>query len=187
MKLSFPETSRKKAFKELYETYYAPFCLYAKRYIDDRPIREDLVSDVFATLWDKQEAINFDSGTTLAYLKMCVRNNCLNYLKHREYEWNYAEAVQVQAPIYEEEPDSVYTLDELYHMLYDALNKLPENYRKVFVKSFFDGMTHAEIAEEMELSVKSVNRYKQKTMDFLRQELKDFLPIFLIMIASKSV
>ena len=71
-------------------------------------------------------------------------------------------------PLYETESDSVYTLDELYRMLYDTLNKLPENYRTVFHKSFFEGKTHAEIAEEMNLSVKSINRYKQKTMELLK-------------------
>ena len=64
--------------------------------------------------------------------------------------------------VYETEPDSVYTLDEMYRMLYGTLNKLPESYRIVFIESFFKGKTHTEIAEELNLSVKSVNRYKQK-------------------------
>lgn len=89
-----------------------------------------------------------------------------------------------KAPIYEIEPDSVYTLDELYRMLYNTLNKLPENYRTVFIKSFFEGKTHTEIAEEMNLSVKSINRYKQKTMELLRNELKDYMPLLLLLIIS---
>lgn len=187
MNLFLPESSKEKAFKKLFEDYYAPFCLYAKRFIDDSTIREDIVSEVFATLWDKQNNLDLSlkSETVLAYIKMCVRNNCLNFLKHQEYEWSYAEYVQKAAPIYEKETDSVYTLQELYEMLHETLSKLPENYRLVFMKSFFDGKTHAEIAEEMNLSVKSVNRYKQKTMDLLRQDLKDFLPIMLIMLMTK--
>ncbi len=100
---------------------------------------------------------------------MCVKNNCLNFLKHQEYEWSYAETIRRKLPVYETEPDSVYTLDELYKMLYETLDKLPENYRTVFMKSFFEGKTHVEIAEEMNLSVKSINRYKQKTMELLRK------------------
>ena len=112
---------------------------------------------------------------------MCVKNNCLNYLKHQEYEWSYAENIKKKTPIYETEPDSIYTLDELYRMLYETLDKLPENYRTVFMKSFFEGKTHVEIAEEMNLSVKSINRYKQKTMELLRNELKDYLPLLLLL------
>jgi len=49
------------------------------------------------------------------------------------------------------------------------------------MKSFFEGKTHVEIAEEMNLSVKSINRYKQKTMELLRNELKDYLPLLLLL------
>ena len=66
-------------------------------------------------------------------------------------------------------------------MLYEKLNKLPENYRTVFIKSFFEGKTHTEIAEEMNLSVKSINRYKQKTMELLRNELKEYMPLLLLL------
>ena len=66
-------------------------------------------------------------------------------------------------------------------MLYEILNKLPENYRTVFIKSFFEGKTHTEIAEEMNLSVKSINRYKQKTMELLRNELKEYMPLLLLL------
>lgn len=184
MKISFQKQPKEQTFKQLYEEFYAPFVLYAKRFIDDKETREDIVSDVFTSLWDKIDSFDFQSDTALGYIKMCVKNSCLNYLKHQEYEWNYAEVVQKKAPIYEVEPDSVYTLDELYRMLYETLNKLPESYRTVFIKSFFEGKTHTEIAEEMNLSVKSINRYKQKTMELMRNELKDYLlPLFLLLFA----
>ena len=180
MKISFLGNSKELAFKQLYEEYYAPFCLYAKRFIEDKNTREDIVSDVFVSLWDNIDSFLANSDTALGYIKMCVRNSCLNFLKHQECEWNYAEKIQKRAPIYELEPDSVYTLDELYEMLYEALNKLPESHRNVFMKSFFEGKTHVEIAKEMNLSVKSINRYKQKTMELLRDELKEYLSLLLL-------
>ena len=157
--------------------------------VDDKEVREDIVSDVFTSLWDKLDTDSFDlqSETALGYIKMCVKNSCLNFLKHQEYEWSYAENIQKKAPLYETETDSVYTFDELYRMLYETLNKLPENYRTVFMKSFFEGKTHAEIAEEMNLSVKSINRYKQKTMELLRNELKDYLPLFLLFLSPEQL
>ena len=162
MKLSVSD--REKAFRELFDRYYAPFCLYAKRFIDDEAEREDIVSDVFARLWADQDLLDLTSDTTLGYIKMCVKNSCLNYLKHQEYDENY---------------DSVFTLDELYHMLYDTLEKLPDDYREVFKQSFFAEKTQAEIAESMNLSVKTVGRYKQKVMEVLQQTFKDYLPVVL--------
>ena len=158
MKISFSKQTKERTFKQLYEEYYAPFCLYAKRFVDDKETREDIVSDVFTSLWDKLDTDSFDlqSNTALAFIKMRVKNSCLNFLKHQEYEWSYAENIQKKAPVYETEPDSVYTLDELYRMLYETLDKLPENYRTVFMKSFFEGKTHTEIAEEMNMPVERV-------------------------------
>ena len=122
MKISFSKQTKERAFKQLYEEYYAPFCLYAKRFVDDKETREDIVSDVFTSLWDKLDTDSFDlqSNTALAYIKMCVKNSCLNFLKHQEYEWSYAENIKKKTPIYETEPDSIYTLDELYRMLYET-------------------------------------------------------------------
>lgn len=177
MKLFFSDHSREQEFKQLYETYYAPFCLYAKRFVEDKATREDIVSDVFVSLWNKMETSELNAETLLGYIKMCVKNSCLNYLRHQEYEWNYMEMVHKKGPVYETEPDSVYTLNELYQMLYEAINNLPEHYRIVFTESFFNGKTHAEIAEEMNLSVKSIDRYKQKTIQLLRLSLKDYLPL----------
>lgn len=175
--------SKEKDFKQLFEVYYAPFCLYAGRYIEDKDVCEDIVSDVFASLWNQN---SFDplSSTAVGYIKMCVKNSCLNYLKHQEYERSYAEHIQQKAPVYETEPDSVYTLEELYQMLYSTLQQLPDNYRKVFIESCLNGKTHTEIAAELNVSVKSVNRYKQKTLELLKEELKDYLPLLPILIQS---
>ena len=178
-----PATENKEqGFKRLFERYYAPFCLYAKQFIEDKETREDLVSEVFASLWDHIDSFDPASETALGYIKACVKNSCLNYLKHKEYEWSYAEQLQDKPPVCEDTPDSVYTLEELYRMLYETLEKLPLTHRKVFIQSFFHGKTQQEIADGLDISVKSVNRYKQKTMEFLRQELKDFLPLILWML-----
>ena len=127
MRISLHESNDEKEFRKLYEEYYAPFCIYAKRFINDMAICEDIVSDVFASLWDKRNSIELKKDTATAYLKICVRNSCLNYLKHLEYEWNYNELCQKQPPVYATESDSVYTLNELYDMLFKALERLPQN------------------------------------------------------------
>jgi RNA polymerase sigma-70 factor (ECF subfamily) len=170
--------SKKESFRLLYENYYAPFCLYAKRFIEDREIREDVVSDVFVSLWEKMDSFDLSSETEIGYVKMCVKNNCLNYLKHQEYEWNYEEMMRKHPPIYDTQPDSIYMVDELYQMLYDTLDRLPDTYRTVFIEHFFNEKTYEEIAHEMQLSVKSVGRYKQKVIELLRTKLKDHLSLF---------
>ncbi len=178
---TFRENTKEREFKQLFETYYAPFCLYAKRFIKEDQLREDLVSDVFASLWSKWDDIELQKETTVSYIKTSVKNSCLNYLKHLEYELNYAEQCLNNAPQYATSPDCVYTLKELYYILNEALKKLPENYQSVFMKSFYEGKTHSEIANEMNISVKSVDRYKAKTMQELAKEFKDYLPLLIFL------
>ena len=174
---------QEKAFRILYEKYAPALRYFAAKYVEEGEVIDDIVQDVFVCLWEKR--VDFKTEETIkAFLYKAVKNSCLNFLKHQEYEWNYAEIIRKKTPVYETESDSVYTLDELYRMLYETLNKLPDNYRTVFIESFFKGKTHAEIAEELNLSVKSVNRYKQRTLELLRNELKDYLPLLLLFIAS---
>lgn len=182
MRRRIAEQNKEQNFRKIYEEYYASFCIYAKQFIDDRSIREDIVSDVFAVLWRKWDEIELKPETVLAFLKTCVRNSCLNYLKHLRYETDYVESCKKRTPVYEIDPDAVYSLEELYELLYQTLKKLPENYTTVFVKHFFEGKTHSAIAKDMNLSVKSIDRYKQKVIEILRHELKDYLPFLFILL-----
>ena len=88
-----------------------------------------------------------------------------------------------QEPIYAPASDAVYTLEELYGLLKDTLEQMPENHRTVFVKTFLETKTQTEVAEEMQISVKSVHRYKQKAIEQLRNVLKDYLPLALLLMA----
>lgn len=82
-----------------------------------------------------------------------------------------------QEPVYASSPDALYGPQELYALLHRTLERLPENYRTVFVKSALEGRTYDEIAEEMQVSVKSVNRYKQRAVEQLRRELGPYLAL----------
>jgi RNA polymerase sigma-70 factor (ECF subfamily) len=177
--------TKEKTFSELFQRYYIPFCLYAKRFIDDRDLREDLVSEVFTTLWDKIEHDEIQSDTVVAYLRVSVQNACLNHLKHARYVQDYAEQWAIRAPLYEETPDTLYTEETLWQLLLKTLNKLPSEYRKAFIDSYYHGKTHTEIAAEMEISVKSVNRYKQKAITLLRNELKEWMPLIAMVLGMK--
>ena len=177
------DNTRRIRFKTLYETYYAPFCLYAKHFIDDKEEREDIVSEVFVTLWEQERLFDPDSPTALAYIKMCVKNSCLNYLKHQQHIWQYEESCKAREEQYTLDPDTVYTRDELYAKLRQAIDKLPEHYRTVFVESFFNDKTYAEIADRLGLSVKTVCRYKQKSIDLLRAELSEDFTLLLLLLS----
>lgn len=175
--------NRERRFRELYSRYYPAFCLHARRYIDDAAVCEDLVSDIFTNMWDRLDDMDLESPACVAYIKMSVKNGCLNYLKHHRHKAAYEDSFKKLDEAMELGPDSVYSLEELYKVLYDTLGKMPEQYRQVFMKSMVEDKTYAEIAGELNISVKSVNRYKKKTLELLKAELKDFLPLLLFLLS----
>ena len=80
------------AFRYLFEHYYPSLCLFAKRFIDDRETREDIVQEVFFRLWDKRKQITVTSSAQ-NYLLTSVRNLCLNYLRRQEVQQPFEESL----------------------------------------------------------------------------------------------
>ena len=165
------------AFHRLFELYYPALCMYAKRFITDKETREDIVQDVFFAIWENRSRISVKTSAR-SYLVTCARNHCLNYLQ-RNHERYYESLIQEQIPIYAESSEELYTWEELQTLLRQALDKLPENYRLAFEKNGFENKSYGEIAEEMQISIRTVERYKNKATELLKTELKDYLPLFI--------
>lgn len=179
MKINFsiPETIRnnnEKTFEILFKKYYPALCLYSKRYIEDKNVREDIVQDVFVILWDKRTEIAFNDSA-LFYLKASVKNACINYLKHRGYEQLYTEDFIIHASLYDKEGEHVYLLHELEELLEKSLQKLPDEYKAVYVKSYLEEKSNIEIAESEGVSTKTIERYKKKILSQLKNDLKEYI------------
>lgn len=169
-------SNRKDIFKSLYMTYSPSLYVYARRFIENPEVREDIVCDVFARLWLKGEGFILKEETALAFLKTSVRNACLNHIRSRNSADNFTEH-QLRLPSYADSPETIYTLDEMYSKLYDAVEKLSPAEKAVFHESFMMEKKQAEIAQKLGVSRKTVERYRKKILDFLRKELKDNLPV----------
>lgn len=169
------------AYRSLFEQYYASLCLFAKRYIEDKETREDIVQDVFFYIWKKRKSI---TSTTSArnYLVTCVKNLCLNHLRKQGYIQKYQNDFIENAPIYASESEDIYTLKDLENLLVQALDKLPNEYRIAFMMSRLDGKSTNEIAQALGISTRTVERYRNKALEILKTELKDYLPLLLLLL-----
>ena len=139
--------------------------------------REDIVQEVFSSIWENRKRIVIRTSAR-NYLITATKNHSLNYLQrnHEEYVDQFS---QEQIPIYAESGEELYTWEELQTLLREALAKLPENYRYVFEKNRFENKSYGEIAEDMQISIRTVERYKNKAIEILKTELKDYLPLFI--------
>lgn len=107
-----------------------------------------------------------------------VRNNCIDYLRKQELELAWK---QWKIGKGDEPSGDIYSIVELRTMLAEALDKLPENTRLIFEKNRFEGKKYTEIAEEQQISVKTVEAHISKALKILRVELKDYLPFLILL------
>ena len=170
------------AFRYLFEHYYPSLCLFAKCFIDDRETREDIVQEVFFRLWDKRKQITVTSSAQ-NYLLTSVRNLCLNYLRRQEVQQPFEESLFDQPD--DEEGDRLIQLRELEEQLAQALAQLPPEYRLAFELNRMEGKSLEEVAQRMGVSTRTVERYRDKAIALLQTELKEYLPLFLLLFAMK--
>ena len=163
-----------KIFEKLFNTYYSGLVVYASRFTEDTPAAEDIVSDVFAALWEDRSALHLEN--TKGYLFTAVRNRSLNYLAQLEVRSQYQEEAMRKGEATGTLTWDYYVEGELREAINKAVDTLPEQCKKVFVKSRFEHKNVNEIARELDLSPRTVEKHIEVALRKLRAELEDYLP-----------
>lgn len=165
------------AFRRLFYDFFAPLCVFAHRYIEEMEACEDIVQETFYRIWKNRKELDIQVSAR-NFLMTSVRNACLDLIRRQEIEKRWIEKRLKEET---EEYEDLYTVQELESSLDQALAKLPEPVASAFRMNRFEGKTYAEIAEERQISVKTVEAYISRALKFLRVELKDFLPVLLVL------
>lgn len=180
--------SVKENFDSIYINNFSRLFLFAKEYVLFDEEAENIVQDIFLMLWEKREALRVDVSLT-AYLFTLVKNKCIDFLRHQMVEQMYSENVKHE---YNEELNvKLFALESFDHnfsseedietLLRNAIDKLPERCRLIFIKSRIEGKKYKEIAEELNLSVNTIEGQISIALKKLREELKDYLPLLLFL------
>lgn len=172
-------------FEKLYKLYYPKMFAFAKNYVPANEDAENIVQDVFLTLWERKEEIEI-SFTLTTYLFTLVKNRCLNFLRHKliEEEYNSQMKEELGFKLYALEAFdySYQSEEELQEIIRRALDTLPERCREVFIKSRIEGLKYKEISEELGISVNTVENQMVTELKKLRVALKDYLPLLLFLV-----
>lgn len=171
-------------FEQVFKTHYKNLHAYSYTILNDEIAAEEMVQNVFYKLWERTEALSIN-GSVGAYLYRAVYNESLNYLKHLKVRAQHRLFV-VHRPGDTDQATKKVHLKELEQKLHQALNDLPEQCRTIFQLSRFEELCYREIAERLDISVKTVENQMGKALKFLRTRLVDFLILVLLYINSKS-
>ncbi|GAA4311433.1 RNA polymerase sigma-70 factor [Mucilaginibacter gynuensis] len=162
-----------KVFEALFKLYYTRLTLFANRFTNDLAVAEEIVADVFTLLWERGHEIVFTTSLK-SYLFTTVKNRCLNHLKHQKIENLYVNYLEKNKLLDEvmSAVENGYEEKELALQIKQAISTLPEKCREVFVMSRFSDMRYKEIADQLNISPKTVERHMGIALEKLRKILK---------------
>lgn len=164
----------KSDIRKMFDTYYEALVKYANHFLPLIDECEDLVQDVFVSLWERENT--FPDETSLkVFLYKTVRNKCYNAIKHNKVKDKYAESVVVSL-----EDDNLFLEqvleEEIVRQLYQAIGALPER-KKQIIKLSLKGLKNNEIAEELQIKLQTVKTLKSQSYTILREQFQDLSAI----------
>ena len=172
-----------KAMEYLFRRYYGFMCNAIYRVLPDKNLAEDLAQDVFYEFWKKRERVQINTSLQ-AYLKRAAVNKTLNYIRDRKMRF----ADEEELPKLENNQESSQQKleeEELQALIRQSIDRLPERCRMVFVLSRYEELSYQEIADQLGISVKTVENQISKALKFLRETLRPFVgkgPLLLLLV-----
>ncbi len=157
--------------EEVFEKFYHPLCHFASGYLNDHESAEEIVQQVFINLWDQRSTMDAKRNIK-SYLYTSVKNRCLNYIRDNKKFRSYYLDVELELEIAVPERDLPAESD-LARQINQALDKLPEKCREVFMLCRFEELKYKEVAQRLNISQKTVEAQMSKALKILKEELKD--------------
>ncbi len=171
---TFKEDPRK-GYELLFRRYYRALCSHAVRFVYSKEVAEDIVGDVFLVLW-KNNVYEKINTSFRAYLYASVRNRAFNYL-----QWEFKKDVDIdtipennQNHVFEETPQTMLQFDELFQKIESSITALPPQCQRVFLMSRFENKKNREIADELEIALKTVEAHIMKALAQMRNALNGY-------------
>jgi RNA polymerase sigma-70 factor (ECF subfamily) len=161
-------------FTEIFSVYYRDMVLFAYGIIHEREESEEIVQDVFVRLWEDHEKLDI-SVSLKSYLLKSIQNKCIDWLRHKKVMSHHNAYVAENSLLFETDTENYVLYSELEDLIEKAIDSLPEDIRQTFELSRFDGFKYHEIAEKLDVSVRTIEVRISKALKLLRDSLHDFL------------
>lgn len=161
-------------FDQIFQKYYQPLLLYGLKFVDDENEVHDILQEVFVTVWENQKH-KLKESLLKPYLFNAVRNGCLNYLRHKLVVSKHIEKQKITLPLlelnfYKSGEKSLIEKQDI-EIIYEAIDSLSEEYKEVIELSRFEGLKNKEIAEKLQIPLRTVETRLYRALSALRKKL----------------
>lgn len=165
------------AFNTLFKSVYLQLYIHCRKFIPDPEDAKDILQNVFLRFWEKRE--NIDIHTSLnAYLYRAIQNECLNYLRSTgTIEVPQCETTNVlfREEAEDNDPHSTLSVLEIEQIMENTIEELPDQCKSIFKLSRINGLKNQEIADKLDISVRTVETQIYRALKILKSRLKDYL------------
>ena len=180
--LKLLESNSEKAIDVLFHQFYRYLCKAVYRIIPDTNYTEDIVQEVFYELWKKRARLNIKSSLK-SYLRRAAVNRALNHIRDKKFR-QPDEVTEELVPIINQNVSHLLEAEELKLIIDKVVDNLPDKCRIVFILNRFEEMTYKEIAETLNISIKTVENQISKALRILRDELGPYLKVLLFVLTT---
>ena len=174
------KVSGNSGFKEFCRIYYEPLFHFLWRKTRNEQTAMDLVQELFLNVWKNRENLD-ESRSIKAYLYRSANNLAINHLEKKSLKQTYF----VENVATEEQIPGTDNKRNFQEYVEDCFASISEEQRIVFILNKFEGLKYAEIAETLNISIKTVESRMNKTLKILREKLKPLLSVLLFFFFSQ--
>lgn len=176
------KNSDEAAFRVIYNNYSSKLYYFVLEFIPLKDVAENIIQDTFVTLWNRRKELK-DNTNLASYLFTGAKNNALYRLRDKKYRQKLfsdttdVSELNLNVDVLATADTSAFAFQEIEQIIQKTLSSLPPQCRKVFELSRFREMKNKEIAEELNISVRTVEGHISKGIKAFRIALKDYLPL----------
>ena len=162
--------------ESLFRDHFNGLCQFASGYVKQDEVAREIVQDAFVSLWEKRTSIDL-SKPVKSYLSTTVRNKCLNHLRNsKKFSSDLLALENLPEDAGYDQPDKLVESD-IRDQIIRAIDELPEKCREIFRLSRDRHLKYRQIADHLQISVKTVETQMSKALQHMRIRLAEYLPI----------
>ena len=166
-----------KAFDEIFRTHYQVLCRFSMKIVKEKENAEEIVQDLFFHLWEKRSTLSINISLK-SYLFRSVYNNSVRLTKFT----NLHDIIDEKQNSVNEEFTDLLEQTEIETKIYKTIDELPEQCRKIFNMSRFEELKYREIAEKLNISIKTVETQMSRALKYLTTNLKHLIKLLILFV-----